>query len=344
MKFKLSKIVGLMLMVITFASCEKVEDQAIANVSSASAGTLATSVTAVTLTKASKDIEAVKFTFGKTNYGFQAAVKYTLQMDVKGNNFAKPKEISVDASNLVKSLTGLELNDVALALGLKPDLVSVIQIRSKSEIGPSVSPIYSAPIELSVKPFALVAFVYVPGDYQGWNPSIADSLMSVLGDGKYEGIINFASKANSLEFKITPKKEWNVAYGDDGSGKVSSSAGNNLKASALYPHRISLNLNENTVAMEKFSYGVIGDATPGGWDNDTNMNYDNGKREWSVTLNLIANKELKFRLNDDWGTNYGDNGADGTLDKDGANIKITSSGSYKIVISFVTNAITITKL
>jgi hypothetical protein len=344
MKFQILKIAGLFLMVIAIASCEKTEELAVANLSSATSGSFASSVSTVKLSKATKDNEAVKFTFSKADFGFQAAVKYTLQMDVKGNNFAKAREITLDPSNLTKSFTGLELNDVALALGLKPDVASVLQVRSKSEVGPSVAPLYSTPVEINVTPFALVAFVYVPGDYQGWNPSTADSLMSVLGDGKYEGIINFASKSNSLEFKVTPKKEWTVAYGDNGSGKVSTSAGNNLKASALYPHRISLNLNENTIAMERFSYGVIGDATPGGWGDDTNMNYDNGKREWSVTLNLVGDKELKFRLNDDWGTNYGDTGSDGTLDKDGGNIKIGSSGTYKIVLSFVTNTYKITKL
>jgi len=343
MKFQLSKTIWLMLMIITFASCEKAEDQAIANTASVSAGSLVSSVSSVTLTKATKDNEAVKFTVSKTDFGYQAAVKYTLQLDVKGNNFARPKEINLDANNFVKSVTGVELNDIALALGLKPDVVSIIQVRTKSEIGSSVAPVYSAPFDLSVKPFALIAFVYVPGDYQGWNPSTADSLISALGDGKYEGVINFAVKANSLEYKITPKKEWTVAYGDAGAGKVSASAGNNLKAGTLYPYKITLNLNDHTILTERFSYGVIGDATPGGWGDDTNMNYDNGKREWSLIINLVGGKELKFRLNDDWGTNYGDKGADGTLDKDGDNIKVASSGTYKIVFSFVSNTYTLTK-
>lgn len=343
MKFQLSKIAWLLLLIITFASCEKVEEQAIANTASVSAGSLASSVSTVTLTKATKDNEAVKFTVSKTDFGYQAAVKYTLQLDVKGNNFAKPKEISLEANTFTKSITGVELNDIALALGLKPDVISIIQVRTKSEIGTSVTPVYSAPFELSVKPFALIAFVYVPGDYQGWNPSTADSLISALGDGKYEGVINFAAKANSLEFKITPKKEWAVAYGDAGGGKVSTTAGSNLKAGSLYPYKLTLNLNDNTLSSEKFSYGVIGDATPGGWGSDTDMNYDNGKREWWVIINLIGGKELKFRLNDDWGTNYGDKGVDGTLDNGGDNIKVANSGTYKIVFSFVSNTYTLTK-
>lgn len=332
-----------MLLAITLGSCEKDEVKAIANTGAVSVPNLIASVSSVVLTKASKDNEAVKFTMGKTDYGFQAAVKYTLQFDVKGKNFAKPKEISLEANSLVKSIKGLELNDMALALGLKPDVVSVMQVRTKSEIGSSVTPSYSAPLDISVTPFALIAFVYVPGDYQGWNPSAADSLMSALGDGKYEGVINFAVKPNSLEYKITPKKEWSVAYGDAGGGKVSASAGSNLKAGSLYSYKLTLNLNDNTLSSEKFSYGVIGDATPGGWNSDTDMIYNNGKREWSVVISLTGGKELKFRLNDDWGTNYGDKGADGTLDSGGDNIKVATSGNYKIVFSLVTNTYSLTK-
>lgn len=342
MKFQLSRIAWLMLLAFTLGSCEKDEVKAVANISSVKVAGLTASASTLILTKATKDNEAVKFTLGKTDYGYQAAVKYTLQFDVKGNNFIKPKEIGLESNSLTRSFKGVELNDIALALGLKPDMVSVIQVRTKSEIGSSVAPGYSAPLDINITPFALIAFVYVPGDYQGWNPGTADSLISALGDGKYEGVINFAVKANSLEFKITPKKEWNVAYGDAGGGKVSTS-GANLKAGSLYPHKITLNLNDNTYSTEKFSYGVIGDATPGGWGSDTDMNYDNGKREWSVVLNLVGGKELKFRLNDDWGTNYGDKGADGTLEKNGDNIKVGVSGTYKIVFTLVTNTYTITK-
>jgi hypothetical protein len=63
MKLQKLKIVGLLLMVVAFASCEKVEDQAIANLSSATSGTLASSVSTIKLSKATKDNEAVKFTF-----------------------------------------------------------------------------------------------------------------------------------------------------------------------------------------------------------------------------------------------------------------------------------------
>lgn len=344
MKFQSIKISLLLLMVVVMGACEKQEEQAVTNLASAKAAGITASATTIALKKDTKDAEALKLTMTAADFGYKAAVKYTLQFDVKGNNFAKPKEISVESSNLVRSFKGLDLNDIALGLGIKAETAGVLQVRVKSEISSSIAPTYSPIVEITVTPFALITYVYVPGDYQGWNPATADSLVSALGDGKYEGVINFAVKANSLEYKITPAKKWDVAYGDAGGGKVSTTAGSNLKAATLYPYKITLNLNDNTILTERFSYGVIGDATPGGWATDTDMTYNNGTRTWSVVLPLIGGKELKFRLNDDWGTNYGDKGADGTLDNGGDNIKVATSGNYRVSFSFVTNTYSLTKL
>lgn len=344
MKFQSIKITLLLLIVAVMGSCEKQEEQAMTDLTSAKAAGISASVATVVLKKDTKDNEVMKITMTPADFGFKAAVKYTLQFDVKGSNFAKAKDISMEAGNLVRSFKGVELNDIALALGIKAETAGVLQARVKSEISSNIAPIYSPVLDINVTPFALITYVYVPGDYQGWNPASADSLVSALGDGKYEGVINFAAKPNSLEFKITPAKKWDVAYGDAGAGKVSTTAGNNLKVATLYPYKITLNLNDNTIQTEKFSYGVIGDATPGGWDRDTDMTYNNGTRTWSVVVALIGGKEMKFRLNDDWATNYGDKGADGTLDKGGDNIKVATSGNYRVSFSLVTNTYSLTKL
>jgi hypothetical protein len=49
-------------------------------------------------------------------------------------------------------------------------------------------------------------------------------------------------------------------------------------------------------------------------------------------VKLIAG-DYKFRDNNDWGTNYGDNGGDGSLEKDGANLT-TTGGIYTITLDF----------
>ncbi len=50
---------------------------------------------------------------------------------------------------------------------------------------------------------------------------------------------------------------------------------------------------------------------------------------WEITDNFVVG-EFKFRANDAWDLNYGDKGADGTLEAGGDNIKLTAAGNYTI--------------
>ena len=52
---------------------------------------------------------------------------------------------------------------------------------------------------------------------------------------------------------------------------------------------------------------VIGDATPGGWFEDTDMTYDSLSKLFSVTLHLNPGV-YKFRQNHNWGVTFGGNG------------------------------------
>jgi hypothetical protein len=80
----------------------------------------------------------------------------------------------------------------------------------------------------------------------------------------------------------------------------------------------------------KTDWGLIGSATPDGWNSDQNMTYDPTDRTWNITLNLIGGQEVKFRANDGWDLNYGDTGANALLEAGGDNIKIPSDGLYAI--------------
>jgi starch-binding outer membrane protein SusE/F len=92
------------------------------------------------------------------------------------------------------------------------------------------------------------------------------------------------------------------------------------------------------------NWGIIGDATPTGWGSDTNLDYDLATKLYSITLDLIGGKEFKFRLDDAWATNYGDDGNNLTLESGGANIPVPTSGSYKITVDFNAKTYTIVKL
>ena len=77
-------------------------------------------------------------------------------------------------------------------------------------------------------------------------------------------------------------------------------------------------------------WGLVGSATPNGWNGPDVEMYQTGPQEFSIYVEL-GSGELKFRFNEDWGNNFGDNGGDGTLEAGGSNIAITA-GTYFIVM------------
>ena len=69
-----------------------------------------------------------------------------------------------------------------------------------------------------------------------------------------------------------------------------------------------ISFNSNTGAyhfVTASDIGIIGSATPFGWDADVNMfQSDADTNEYYITMHLLAG-EAKFRLNDDWIVNWG---------------------------------------
>jgi hypothetical protein len=90
------------------------------------------------------------------------------------------------------------------------------------------------------------------------------------------------------------------------------------------------------------NWGIIGSATPTGWGSDTNLDYDLDTKKYSITLDMVVG-EFKFRLDDAWTLNYGDDGNNLSLEAGGANIPITAAGSYTIVADFTAKTYTIKK-
>lgn len=82
------------------------------------------------------------------------------------------------------------------------------------------------------------------------------------------------------------------------------------------------------------NWGIIGSATSTGWDSDTNLDYSLATRLYSITTHLNAGGAFKFRLDDGWGVNYGDDGNNLSLDSGGADIPVSVTGEYKIVVNF----------
>ncbi len=276
---------------------------------------------------------AIIFNWTKPSFNFNGSFKYTLQFAQAGTNFASPVNESA-GTDLTKVYTEKAFNALILSLGIAPGTEGNIDIRIQAVLNDSIEALYSNVTSITVTPYTTDQFLYVPGAYQGWDPASADIIRSIEKNNKYEGYIYFPDAA-SIEFKVTDAPDWDhVVYGDSSggaSGKITI-GGDNFTVPAPGYYKINVDLVNNTWTATQTNWGLIGSATPNGWDSDQDLVYDPTAKTWSITLDLIVG-EIKFRANDDWALNLGDDGANGFLEYNGANIPIAAAGNYTITLN-----------
>lgn len=179
-----------------------------------------------------------------------------------------------------------------------------------------------------------LAKIYVPGSFQKTPFDGADSRnalsQAVAGSRIYEGYRYFPNDNEEFVILRNPSSTLSGKLGDNGDGKLVTN-GANIKAGTRGLYFIRVDLNTNTYTLEKRNIGLVGSATPGGWDNDTPMVWD-AERGFLVAKVELTAGEIKFRVNNDWAVNYGDTGADALLEVNGANIEITKTGGYEILL------------
>ena len=331
----INKLMLVTLVSIAMVSCEKEETRAV--LSAGPQPSLTASATTLVLQQANAQSNAVTFTWTAATFGFDAAVTYTLQLSKAGTNFAAATttEVPLSASAFSHTFKVVDFNREMLKVVLYGSPQQV-EARLKASVGAAATPIYSNVLAMTVTPYRdLITYTYpaalnIAGNFQGWNPGNAPQIVNV-GNGGYnghEGYINFNNA--SPEFKIVKGNNWGAGdYGSAGAGTLGNGGANlTLPSSGIW--RLRAHIPSMTWSSYKINtWGLIGSATPGGWGTDTDMTYNTSTGVWSVTLNLNVG-EIKFRANDDWAVNFGDNGGDFKPEYDGANIPIAVAGNYTI--------------
>ncbi len=143
------------------------------------------------------------------------------------------------------------------------------------------------------------------------------------------------------ELKFRANDDWAYNYGSNNNDGNLDAGGANIPISINGDYAITMDLSTpNAYTYSVNTWGVIGDATPGGWADDTNMTWDSANGVFTVTLNLTVG-EFKFRANDDWAVNLG--GDINALTQDGANIAVSTAGNYTITLNPWTKVATVTQ-
>lgn len=168
--------------------------------------------------------------------------------------------------------------------------------------------------------------LYMAGDANGWatNDYLAGD------DGvHFTGYMYL----NQNGFKFCTQPEWKgTNYGAN--FDTAPDAGNITMTEEAGYYKVDVDLSAKTYTLIPITtIGIIGSASPNGWDSDVDMTYVPYNTEtkelgyWEAKDITLASGEIKFRANDDWAINWG--GDTNALTQGGDNISV-EAGTYDI--------------
>lgn len=187
------------------------------------------------------------------------------------------------------------------------------------------------------KTLADITKLYVVGDYNEWTNKEEAVVPFIISTETSEGLADGYIYLTEGDIKfIEVLGSWgdNTTFGDDGAGNLTN-PGANVSVAEEGLYYITANLVEMTYSLLKMNFGIIGDATPGGWDGQTALAYEADLNVLKGTFAMTVG-EFKFRANDSWSYNYGSDEADGNLRFDGSNIPVEVEGDYAITLDLST--------
>lgn len=271
--------------------------------------------------------EALTFSWNALELNVNTPVRYILELALAGTNFGEVKTL-MSSGDTSFTLTVAQLNAQAISLGIGPEEEGSLEARVIARLGTTAAGnLVSSVKELSVIPYAasldLSTTWGIVGDAtpNGWDgPDVP-----FWKTDKDNVLVAYTALVEG-EIKFREDNSWDNDYG--GADGVLEPGGANI-AVAEGQYKITVNFEELTYTLEKFSLGVVGDAAPNSWDGpDIELTYDPTSNKFRALAEL-SEGEIKFRLNNQWSVDWG--GSDGELVSGGDNIPV-EAGTYLISV------------
>lgn len=365
-KIIIAQIVGVVLALTVFTACENDDLVPEFTVQAASENVAFQNefLTDYLLSKETSANIAERFVWNQVDFGVPTEISYELVGSISENFDADPEfeydsgalsetNASVSVDQLLDMAAGLELDDDPNTTDSsgKPNNTGTVYFKvtafagsgQGSDVISTTSDVIALTINLVEKTSEggtateISTWGVVGSGYNNWGDFADAPFYTTSTDGVYVAYANLLDG----EIKFRENNDWTNNFGDTGADGTLDAGGDNIAVTAG-DYKITLNLNDNTYTMEAYSWGVVGSGYNdwGGAGPDAKFFYDYTTDTFKVGVELIDG-EIKFRLNNDWGTNFGDTGVDGTLDNGGDNIVVTA-GYYMITLDFNAGTYTMT--
>ncbi len=328
MKKYINKILFLLTFSALLMSCEK-DDVVVINEDFST--TVSLNNDNIVLDEANEGMPVLTVTWTQPEFGFNAAAEYNILFDLASGDFSSPQTVSA-GSALEKVFNTEDLNKILLNLGAEPgtatqlemkiDIIMSRQYSKASEASSLTATPYSGVLDLTTS-WGVVG----SATPNGWGDGPDTPFFKTSEPGINVAYINMVEG----EWKIRQDNDWTLNYGSsDGVNLVEG--GDNIPVAAG-TYKITFDENNLTYTIEKYSWGIVGSATPNEWNGpDMPLMYDSCSDTWRAVVKL-NDGVWKIRQNNEWAVNYGSDAADGTLQAGGADIPVTL-GYYEITVDF----------
>lgn len=273
--------------------------------------------------------DSLEFVATPVDPGFQASARYYLEAAAAGTDFADPVQLFNGVQADAIKITASDIN-TALLKKFPADATSSLDFRLRAvlvvDAGTGAEGTGTNPFEYISAIQTADVYLYGLPRLDLLNSGMDQKIESPLGDGNYSGFV----KLNSENPYTLFDPETNTEYGG-GSGNLVVD-GSAIQPGASGWYQMSVSINDLTFTTDPYMIGLVGSATPNGWDSpDQKMDYDPKTGTWSITLDLVDG-EIKFRKNDGWAWNLG--GTPDNLVQGGDNIAVTA-GNYTITLNII---------
>ncbi len=351
---KLFSVVALI--AVMFSACDKVED--LPYYANGAAPVLSSSAAVFNSTAMDSNNVALSFSWTYPKYSADSATfKYVVQFAPTGTNFANPVSRTV-IGKLNTSFIAKEINAILLGFGFAFNTPYDVDIRLLSSYGNNNEQYSSNVIKIKATPYVTPPKIAVPasgklflvgdGTQGGWNNPVPvpTQEFAKIDSVTWGGVFNLNGGAEYLVLPVNG--DWSNKYsianknlpGVNTGGDFGYNLSDNFKSPATSGwYTIILYFQTGKFVVAPYTgtlptnLFIVGDATPGGWNNPVSVPSQQLTRlnssVWQISLAFTGTGEyLLLPVNGSWSNKYA------VADKNAAGARVSGPFGYNLNDNF----------